>query len=67
MNHVMAITNIVSMSCAIAATLLLALTQNCPAIPAIAGGLLICIGTVSNAGIIILTDWWWSVIGLWLT
>jgi len=45
-----------SVSCPVAITPVLTLTQNCPAIPAIPGGPLTYSGTVSNAGNITLTN-----------
>jgi uncharacterized repeat protein (TIGR01451 family) len=51
-----AITNAVSTTCPITTTPLLALTQVCPANPTLAGGLLTYLGTVSNAGNILLTN-----------
>jgi uncharacterized repeat protein (TIGR01451 family) len=51
-----AVTNMVSATCPIATTPRLAVTQNCPVIPAIPGGLLTYSGTVSNAGDITVTN-----------
>jgi uncharacterized repeat protein (TIGR01451 family) len=51
-----AVTNSASATCPIATTPLLALTQNCPAVPVSPGGLLTYSGSVSNAGNIMLTN-----------
>ena len=51
-----AVTNAVSTACPITTTPLIAVTQNCPVIPPIAGNLLTYTGTVSNPGNITLTN-----------
>ncbi len=51
-----AVTNAASTTCPITTASLIAVTQNCPANPALPGGLLTYSGTVSNAGTILLTN-----------
>ena len=50
------VTNTVSVTCPINTTPLIAISQNCPVIPPIPGGLMTYSGTVSNAGNIMLTN-----------
>jgi uncharacterized repeat protein (TIGR01451 family) len=51
-----AVTNAVTSTCAINTTPLMAITQSCPAVPAVPGGLLTYSGTVTNLGNITLTN-----------
>ena len=51
-----AVTNAASATCPITIVSLIAITQSCPANPAVPGGLLTYSGTVSNAGSVLLTN-----------